>query len=340
MVVVLASLTGCTAPPVVSSDFFPAYTADGTRLLFVSIPFEDGNAEVWMMSADGEDRRKLTSLQRENSTALADGGFHPATGKGLSFFPAVAPDGRRAAFASILRTPATLHAVLFTLDLASTALEPRVRLPWQRLGPVAWSRDGRSLAYVADVSGTYELWTLSLTSGRTTQLTRSELHMWSPSWAPSDSIVFAARPRSVGDPVLGLRERGRWGLFVCDASTGSFEPLLQDRDDTFSPAWDPTGTRVAFVSRRRDAWELNVLDVASRRVSTLHRDPNYVDHPAWHPSGSRIAFTRGAAREFQGYFMDLQIWELTVADGKVKRLSAHDGPRGVNGGNRPATSRP
>src|SRR4051794_27154938 len=55
----------------------------------------------------------------------------------------------------------------------------------------------------------------------------------------------------------------------------------------YAPAWNPSGERIAFVTRG-DLW---TVDADGRHRAKIVDD---ADDPAWSPNGRRIAFTRGA----------------------------------------------
>jgi hypothetical protein len=84
------------------------------------------------------------------------------------------------------------------------------------------------------------------------------------------------------------------------------------------PAWSPSGTKIAFVSRRNGNADIYVVGAgggAERRLTTSPEDDSA---PSWSPKGKTIAFTRGSTIR------------LIDADG------AHDRPFGA--GTHPAWS--
>jgi len=61
------------------------------------------------------------------------------------------------------------------------------------------------------------------------------------------------------------------------------------------PAWSPSGTKIAFVSRRNgnaDVYVVGASGGAERRLTTGPEDDTA---PAWSPNGKTIAFTRGSS---------------------------------------------
>jgi WD40-like Beta Propeller Repeat len=60
------------------------------------------------------------------------------------------------------------------------------------------------------------------------------------------------------------------------------------------PAWSPSGTKIAFVSRRSGNADIHVVGDRGgreRRLTATHDDDS---SPSWSPNGATVAFTRGA----------------------------------------------
>ena len=75
---------------------------------------------------------------------------------------------------------------------------------------------------------------------------------------------------------------------------GSGKRQLTTGIDARDPAWDPTGTRLAYTGPGAgsfDIWTLRAADGQDRHRVTSGAATDF--EPAWSPTGSRIAFTRG-----------------------------------------------
>src|SRR5207247_11045851 len=57
-------------------------------------------------------------------------------------------------------------------------------------GSPAWSPDGKTLAYVADVNGVTQVFTGSLGSSLRAPITHSRFHCHDPFWSPDGSRIF------------------------------------------------------------------------------------------------------------------------------------------------------
>jgi hypothetical protein len=115
-----------------------------------------------------------------------------------------------------LATAAVAAAVGLTMWLARTpeAPEPRFR-PFateagQELGP-AWSPDGRTIAYLADINGVRQVLSQGLDSSTPTQITKAAVNCGQVFWHPDGTRVYFTSAGKLwlmgiagGDPTLIL----------------------------------------------------------------------------------------------------------------------------------------
>ena len=109
---------------------------------------------------------------------------------------------------------------------------------------------------------------------------------WSPSAdmdaAPSGRIAFS-------DRIIGKVDAYR--IVVVNAQ-GVRRVLPLAPGHSFTPAWSPDATKIAFVSagynyERPEVWVMNADGTGQRRLTRKG------DEPAWSPDGLSIAFSRG-----------------------------------------------
>lgn len=194
---------------------------DGSRIAFDSD--RDGERGVYLANADGSEIRRVS-------------------GPGFAAVPSWSPDGTRLAF--VRGEAATAGRVwnLWVLDLASNA---SVRLTSYRYGQpwgASWFPDGRRLAY----SHEDRLTVLDLATGarRLYQSPRAGRVVRTPAVSPDG--------RHIAFQVL---HDGAWLL---DLTDGSMQRILADPTaEEF--AWDATGHRLAFHSRRSGSWSVWIM---------------------------------------------------------------------------------
>ncbi|MBI2221115.1 MAG: PD40 domain-containing protein [Acidobacteria bacterium] len=194
---------------------------DGSRIAFDSD--RDGERGVYVANADGSEVRRVS-------------------GPGLAAVPSWSPDGTRLAF--VRGEAATAGRVwnLWVLDLASNA---SVRLTSYRYGQpwgASWFPDGRRLAY----SHEDRLTVLDLATGarRLYQSPRAGRVVRTPAVSPDG--------RHIAFQVL------RDGAWLLDLTDGSMQRILADPTaEEF--AWDATGRRLAFHSRRSGSWSVWIM---------------------------------------------------------------------------------
>ncbi|HEY8375668.1 MAG TPA: hypothetical protein VIK91_04225, partial [Nannocystis sp.] len=197
-----------------AGNYEPAFSPDGRRIAFVSS--RDGDAEIYVMRADGGDPRRITNFHRDDWGPVwsPDGGTlaflsnregvdriflckpdgtevrrltpEPSdTSNVLEFEPSEAepifsPDGRALVFS--IRT-APQRAALRRVDLATGAVaELTPGLASDR--EPAFSPDGSLLAFVSDRDGDPELYLMRPDGTGVTRLTERPGPDWLPRWSP------------------------------------------------------------------------------------------------------------------------------------------------------------
>jgi len=146
----------------------------------------------------------------------------------------------------------------------------------------ALAPDGKSVVYVAEVDGQYDLFLLRVGGRNPTPLTPdSPVDDWQPTLSPD------------GERIAFRSERDGGGIFLMDL-TG--ESVRRVSDFGFDPSFSPDGREIVvgtvgfqFPMERSGRGALWAIDVASGRKREVAR-PSDAVQPAWSPHGTRIAY--------------------------------------------------
>jgi eukaryotic-like serine/threonine-protein kinase len=131
------------------SEHSPQYSADGSKLVFVST--RSGSAEIWVSARDGSNPVRLTAV----------GGYRVGT-------PRWSPDGESIAFDSRLAGNPDIYVV----SVHGGRPRPIATEPSQDFVP-SWSRDGQWIYFCSDRSGQLQIWRAPAAGGAAAQVTRN-----------------------------------------------------------------------------------------------------------------------------------------------------------------------
>jgi TolB protein len=210
---------------------WPAWSPDGSRILFVRFNPSNGMGRIWIMNADGTGPRQFAS----DTPGYRD------------YQPSYAPDGRHIVFSRcspndglcaiwIMRSDGThRHLVVPFIEAPNETnnFDPKI------------SPDGRRISY--DRFGfngiTSQVWVADISGRHARSLTAPRLEAVAPNWSPDGSqITFttnSARPQS--------------SIYVMKADGTGVTRLATTKWPTnnFGSAYSPDGGQIAFSSDRR-----------------------------------------------------------------------------------------
>ena len=194
------------------------WSPDGTKLAFVSggigtgasavsapynsstqSPCDDGRVNIYVMNADGSDRKRLTD------------------DRGDYFHPVWSPDGTEIVFVS--GTAYTLAAYIMKAD--GSNVRKFVLDPGETIQPV-WSRDGSKIAFVRNQNG---VWIMDADGRNQHRVTDGAQVAWSPD---GTKLVFT---KSTG----GFSA----GVFLVNTDGSNETLLTDNMARNTSPAWQP-----------------------------------------------------------------------------------------------------
>jgi dipeptidyl aminopeptidase/acylaminoacyl peptidase len=187
----------------------------------------------------------------------------------------------------------------------------------RQVGRPTWSPDGKSIAFIFNMSGRNNIWLAPAEGGWPQQLTVSDQRQTAPAWSP-DGKWIAYQSDFDGDEL--------WDIFLVSPKTGKVVNLTSTREIAeMNPTWSPDGRYLAYEVKPKTsaAFEIDVYDMLMREVkhitTSTPQDLSNSD-PIWSRDGKYIVYTQEQAKG-----TDANIFIAEVATGKSTLLTKHDG---------------
>jgi TolB protein len=253
----------------IGSDDHPAWSPDGTQILFDSN--RDGDRDIYVMNSDGSGVNQLTNDPASDS------------------FPAWSPDGKKIAFQSDRDcTPDNcLQTEIYVMN-ADGSRQERITIQSSGSGisdqHPAWSPDYGQIAFDSNRDGDYEIYVLDVDNPiRVKEVTYNTKPVDDtfPVWSPDGKKIAYDSTRW---------NHEIWVMNAADGSDGHFLiPRSWKASVTENAAWSPNGSLIAFDSYRDDpAGKQREIYVTSadgaepeRLTFSVHEDMD----PDWHEDG-------------------------------------------------------
>lgn len=261
----------------------PTFSRDGSA----SVVTMDGG----LVRTEARTGTTIVPLERLDST------WHPHDGS-----YALSPDGSRIAWLKALGPiedprPTELWVTQVADGIARRLLAAPSD-PAIRLGPPAWSPDGRRLAFASHVSGESghrtALDVIDVETGSVRRLTtRPATNEPGLSWSPDGRfIAYAGLPDDVavptgasGDPSTAPRH----DIFVVGADGTGERNITNSPAHDQLPAWSPDGERLAYLSSEDgDTYRLTTLALDGGTPIAAPTTGPAFEFVVWSPDGTRL----------------------------------------------------
>jgi hypothetical protein len=207
----------------------PAFSQDGSRIVFWVWNTSSSDRDIWVMNANGSGQQNITNT--------------PDT---VEFNPDWSPDGSKIVFLFLPpQRPADYIAVM---DANGVGRDTIFTSPpgMSNVGDPRWSPDGTKIAFSADENEKRILRThvyvIDTSGSNLTQLTPSGQDYWYHDWSP-DGNKFA---------LVG----GSGGISVMDANGSNLVGLPTDISAS-DPVWSPNGFKIAYLAGCGDIWVIS-----------------------------------------------------------------------------------
>jgi TolB protein len=244
----------------VADDIVQRFTGrrgvSSTEIAFVS---DSGrrNKEIWVMSADGSNKRRVTS----NGS--------------INLFPSWSPDAKTLVYTSFKGGMSELY-LLFRGSRPGTKL---IQTHDEKFRGV-WSPGDDTIAAVVSRQGNTDIYTVSSSGKDPRRLTEERSIESSPSWSPDGKKMAFVSDRT-GSPQV----------FVKDLASGEEKRLTFSGDYNASPAWSPTGEWIAYAAQAGNDFDIYLITPDGSFTQPLVTSPRSDEDPAWSPDGRKIAFS-------------------------------------------------
>ncbi|MBM2822623.1 MAG: exported protein of unknown function [Thermoleophilia bacterium] len=276
--------------------------------------------EIWLMAADGSDRRRLTEVEPPQSDAAG------------SASPAWSPDGTQIAFAAQIGTLAEDPRLseIYVMDADGTDRRRLTTNDDVDTSP-SWSPDGKRIAFTRIVDqGTAGarsgIFVLGEAGDDEVQLTQAAWPTFdfSPAWSPDGSMIAFTRIA----PSTGS-ESPSAALYLVALEGRTLRKLTSDGGE---PDWSPDGKRIAFTSFRDrfgrtcfhecgTSGEIYVVGADGREEQRLTESQANDGSPAWSQDGRLIAF---ASDRSNPNAHEIEIYVMNANGDDVRRITENE----------------
>src|SRR5450432_2796098 len=187
----------------------------------------------------------------------------------------------------------------------------------RQVGDTAWSPDSKSIAFVSNITGRYNLWLVAAEGGWPTQLTVSDQRQVHPTWSPNGRWI-AYQSDYDGDE--------QWDIFFVSPKTGQVVNVTKTREiSEENPTWSPDGRYLAYEVKPKDSSspEIDVFDTVLREVKHVTSGTaadKLNTGPIWSRDGKFIVYTQEEAKGTNS-----NIFIAEVATGQSTLLTPHEG---------------
>lgn len=329
------------------------------KIAFVSN--RSGNADIWIMDADGGNQTNLTSAPGTDSdpqwspdgskiafssdrignpqiyTMNSDGsGLHKLTSNFATrteMEPTWSPDGQRIAFSSngLFGNASGIGVYVANLD---DSVERSLSIGFG--SQPDWAPDCRSLAFRRTVSGdSPRVGRISADRTSESSLTSGLGSQSSPDWSPAGTALLYTSDAA-----------GAKGIWTSTSTGAGATQIVTDPATADFPAWAPDGTKIAFASTRDGNSEIYAADANGANPVRLTTDAGTDTQPSWQPVGGSLGACPGPMATLEATPKTVATGELVTVTGSAAGETAElqsvnwTGGQGVPHGDQLSFSKP
>ena len=243
-----------------------------TRIAFMSTRNVDWDAEIYLMTPDGAQIRRLTEQPQADDE------------------PAWSPDGQKITFVSyrdLKQIPerGVIRGEIYVMNADGTNPINLTRSAEKAEGVSTWSPDGKQIAFTsAELFNGHtlvnsDIFVMEADGGDPINITNHDALDQTPDWSPDGArIAFSS-----------LRD-GNWEIYLMNADGTNPINITNHPARDGRPDWSPDGNQIAFTSDRDGNLEIYVMNADGTNPINLTNHPAEDNRSSWSPDGTRIAF--------------------------------------------------
>jgi len=169
---------------------------------------------------------------------------------------------------------------------------------------LAWSADGRRIAYVSFEQGRPAIYVQEAFTGKRTKVTSYRGINGAPAWSPDGTKL-----------AMTLSKDGNPDIYIYDMSTGGLRKMTNHYAIDTEATWSPDGTKLAFTSDRGGKPQIYEVPVSGGTPKRITFEGSYNARASYSPDGKTMALVAQVAGG--GYRIGL----LDLASGSIRVLT-------------------
>ena len=209
----------------------------------------DGNAEIYVMNADGSNQINITNNSAYDSV------------------PCFSPDGTKIAFVSLRDGNAEIY--IMNAD-GSNQTRLTNNPAWDSVP--CFSPDGTKIAFESDRDGNYEIYIMNADGSNQTNITNNSAWDWVPCFSPDGTKIAFISARD-----------GNYEIYIMNADGSNQTNITNNSAYDMDPCFSPDGTMIAFTSDRDGNSEIYIMNADGSNQTNITNNSAYDVSPSWGP---------------------------------------------------------